>query len=288
MKQESYETSETLKDTGEFNTRGITQKEYERFRDYIYQHAGISMGPHKQQLVAGRLQKRLRYYGKTTYSDYLDLVEDPQNRQERQVMVDLLTTNETYFYREPSHFEFLKTNILPGFRGRRFRVWSAASSSGEEAYTLAMIVAEILGVSDWQVMGSDISETVLEKARRALYPMDRAQGLPVDLLAKYCLKGVRSQAGYLLVEPQLKQRVEFRQINLVQPLPDLDLFDVVFLRNVLIYFDVPTKKKVVQRIIDAIKPGGYLFTSHVESLHGVTDKLKTLRPSVFQKPLELS
>lgn len=269
----------------DLQVKAITEEEFKKFRDFIYQHAGISMAPQKQQLVAGRLQKRLRHYGMQSYTEYLSLIEDPQHSQERQVMVDLLTTNETYFYREPAHFELLRKNILPAHRGRTFHVWSAASSSGEEAYTLAMVMADVLGMGDWEVMGSDISETVLEKARAGLYPLDRAQGLPAELLSKYCLKGVRSQSGYLLIEPRIKQRVRFQSINLMRSLPQLHLFDVVFLRNVLIYFDGPTKQKVVRRVIDRIKPGGYLFTSHVESLHGINDELQMLKPSVFLKPM---
>lgn len=264
--------------------QAITLEEFNRFRDFIHQHAGISLAPQKQQLVAGRLQKRLRHYGLKTYTEYLSLIEDLRNSQERQIMVDLLTTNETYFYREPAHFEFLRKNILPIYRGRPFHVWSAASSSGEEAYTLAMVIAGVLGMGDWQVLGSDISETVLEKARSGLFPLDRLRGLPAEMLSKYCLKGVRSQAGYLLIDPRIKQRVRFRNINLMRPLPKLPAFDVVFLRNVLIYFDGPTKQKVVRRVIDPIKPGGHFFTSHVESLHGVTDELQVVRPSIYLKP----
>jgi len=266
-------------------TRSITRVEFDQFRDLIYRHAGISMSPQKRQLVEGRLKKRLRHHELKTYSDYLQLLEQPHNASERQVMVDLLTTNETYFYREPSHFELLKKRILPAYRSQHLRVWSAASSSGEEAYTLAMILADVLGMGQWEVMGSDISEMMLKKARDGLYPLDRARGLPVELLSKYCLKGVRSQAGFLLIEPSLRRYVTFRKINLMQSLPLEHQYDLVFLRNVLIYFDAPTTQQVVRRIIGAIKPGGYLFTSHVESLHGVTDELQIIEPSVFRKPL---
>ena len=264
----------------------ITHEEFNRFRDFIYQHAGIALAPHKQQLVAGRLQKRLRHHRLNSYTQYLKLVEDSQNAKERELMVDLLTTNETYFYREPAHFEFLQRNILPNYRGQPFQIWSAASSSGEEAYTLAMVIAGVLGMGQWEVLGSDISERVLIQARRGIYPMERVRGLPTEMLSKYCLKGVRSQAGYLLIDPRIKQRVSFRGINLMQPLPKLPSFDVEFLRNVLIYCDNLTKQKVVRRIIDVIKPGGYLFTSHVESLHGVTDVLQVVRPSIFRKSME--
>ncbi len=262
----------------------ITDHELGWFRDFIYEHAGISLAPHKRHLVMGRLQKRLFHYGLSSYTDYRKLIEHPDNDQERQILVDLLTTNETYFFREPAHFDLLRDHVLPSYRGRAFRAWSAASSTGEEAYTLAMVMAGVLGMGDWEVLGSDISETVLGKARAGVYPLERARDMPREMLAEHCLKGVRSQAGSLLINPRLKQRVRFKAINLKQRLPQLPKFEVVFLRNVLIYFDMPTKREVVQRVSATLKPGGYLFTSHVESLHNVTDELDMVRPSVFRKP----
>lgn len=264
--------------------QAITSKEFNQFRSFIYEHAGISMTDQKRQLVASRLHKRLRFYRFDNYGDYLRLVADPVQDRERQVLVDLLTTNETYFFREPAHFDFLAEQVLPAHKGKGFQVWSAACSSGEEVYTLAMVCSEVLGMGDWQVTGSDISTRVLDAAKAGLYPMERAQGIPRHYLSKYCLKGVRSQAGKLLIEPRLKQRVRFRWTNLKKSLSDQTRFDVIFLRNVLIYFDLPTKRDIVRRVLGALKPGGHFIISHVESLHGVNDTLKMVRPSVFRKP----
>jgi len=266
------------------NVRPITNEEFNRFRRFIYDHAGISMTPQKRHLVAGRLLKRLRHYGMGTYGEYFRFISTSEGKEEHQVLVDLLTTNETYFFREEAHFAFLSEQILPAYRGRSFRAWSAACSSGEEVYTLAMVLAEALGQGDWEVHGSDISQRVLAAARAGLYPLERARGIPKPLLGKYCLKGVRSQAGQLLIDPRLKKRVRFRAVNLKAPLADQTRYQVIFLRNVLIYFDVPTKRDVVTRISGALEPGGYLFVSHVESLHGVVDHLDMVRPSVFRKP----
>jgi len=163
-------------------------------------------------------------------------------------------------------------------------LWSAASSSGEEPYSLAMTLAEGLGTTPWEVIGSDISSQVLAKARSGHYPMERASNLPHPLLVKYCLKGTGSQQGTFLIDRALRNRVHFIQVNLNDTLPDLGEFDVIFLRNVMIYFDQPTKSKVVARLIPRLKPGGYFIVSHSESLNGVSDALKLVSPSIYRKP----
>ena len=264
----------------------ITDAEFDKFRDFIYERAGIAMTPQKRQLVAGRLMRRVTLGGHASYGAYFDHVIGSSDHAEQQCMIDCLTTNETYFFREPAHFDFMTKEILPGFRGRPFRAWSAACSTGEEVYTLAMLLAEGLGSGDWQVLGTDINQQVLQTARTGLYPMDRASGIPPALLSKYCLKGVRSQAGYLLIEPKLKQRVRFEPRNLKAPLPPGDGYDVIFLRNVLIYFDGPTKLEVVRRVASRLRPGGHFFVSHVESLHGLPHGLQQVRSSVFRRPPE--
>ncbi|MBB1077100.1 SAM-dependent methyltransferase [Rhodoferax sp. 4810] len=269
--------------TAALEVEPISDQAFERFRQFIYEKAGINLAPHKRQLVSSRLQKRLRHYGLQSFDAYIDLLSQPGKESERQQLVDLLTTNETYFYREPAHFEFLMNEILPQCRGKPPRIWSAASSSGEEVYTLAMILAERYGNSDWQILGSDISSKMVTTARQGLYPLDRARHLPADWLNKYCLKGVRAQAGNLLIVPQLKSRVRFEEHNLKLARNDGRQFDIVFLRNVLIYFDLPTKQLVLNGITNSILPGGYLFISHVESLHGIKTSLEPVRPSVFRK-----
>jgi chemotaxis protein methyltransferase CheR len=202
-----------------------------------------------------------------------------------QLALDLLTTNETYFFREPKHFEILSQQILPQSNPTRpFRIWSAASSSGEEAYTLAMVLAENLAANQWQLFGSDISNQVLEQARNGHYPISRAENIPKHLLQKYCLKGIGNQLGTFLIDRQLRDKIQFRQINLIEPFPDLGLFDVIFLRNVMIYFDHETKQKVVAKMLPLLRSGGYFIVSLSESLGGVTDGLKLITPSIYQKP----
>lgn len=263
----------------------ISDAEFANFRDFAYQKAGISLSDAKKGLVCGRLAKRLKHYGLDSYGDYFKIIKSGQNPEEIQTALDLLTTNETYFFREPKHFDFLKNSILAGRKpGAAFRVWCAASSSGEEPYTLAMVLSEGLGDSQWEIVASDISTRVLEKARNGLYPMERASGIPAHHLKAHCLKGVGSQEGMFLIGKRLRSRVSFRQINLVETLPDIGTFDVVFIRNVMIYFDMETKRQVVKRIMPLVKPGGYLVISHSESLNGISNDFESVAPSIYRRP----
>jgi chemotaxis protein methyltransferase CheR len=262
----------------------LKEREFQRFRHFIHERAGINLAPHKQQMVSARLQRRLRHLGLHSFDAYLDRVFEPDQDHERQHLIDLLTTNETYFYREPAHFEYLRERVLPAYRGTGLRVWSAACSTGEEVYTLAMVLADALGQGDWRILGTDISQRVLDQARQAVYPLERARHLPRAWLERYCLKGVRAQAGNLLIDPKLKSRVKLEQHNLLQPRRDGEHFDIIFLRNVLIYFDPPTKQRVIERLCESLRPGGLLFISHVESLHGIETPLVMIRPSIFQRP----
>jgi chemotaxis protein methyltransferase CheR len=262
----------------------ITDEQFRRFKDLIYQEAGISLAPQKKALVAGRLAKRLKHYQLQDYGQYYRLLNQPEHSGEFQMMVDLLTTNETYFFREPQHFDFLRDVVLASKRGQDVNIWSAACSSGEEVYTLAMVMAEKLGSGSWRVVGSDISTRMLQSCERAVYPMSRASHMSDYFLRKYCLKGVRDQEGMLLIDRRLRQRCSFRKINLMESLPAIGKFDVIFVRNVMIYFDAPTKAAVVERLVQALKPGGYLITSHSESLHGISDAVRMVKPSIYQKP----
>jgi|TARA_Y100000310_G_scaffold335429_1_gene417482 chemotaxis protein methyltransferase CheR len=262
----------------------INDRELADIGQLLHKLTGISLAPRKKHLVAGRLNKRLRHYGLGNYNQYYELVTGQDNAAELQVMVDLLTTNETYFFREPTHFEFLKDTVLPKLRGGSLvRAWSAASSSGEEAYTLAMLLSENLGTMPWQILGSDISTDVLAVARNGIYSLERVRGLSKEMMKKHCLKGVRSQRGTFSIKRKLTNKVEFRQINLNHSLPSIGSFDIIFLRNVLIYFDMETKQQIVARVLRALKPGGYFFISHAESLHNISTEVQMVKPSVFRR-----
>lgn len=270
----------------------ITELEFSQFKKLIYEMAGIDLAPSKKMLVAGRLSKRLRHYQLRTYSEYYKMVTAGTHPEELQVMVDLLTTNETYFYREPDHFVFLEQQILPQVKKERrpFRVWSAACSSGEEAYTLAMVLMDVLGEhQEWEVVGTDISSRMLEMAQNGHYLMDTAKIMPRNYLVHYCLKGVRAQSGTFLIDKKIRKRVKFIKANLIEELPHIGgPFDLVMLRNVLIYFNVDTKQKVVKRVLRQLKSGGYCFIGHAESLMGMNDEsilsgIYSIAPTIYRK-----
>jgi len=263
----------------------ITDTEFGHFQRFIFNAAGITLSSAKKALVTGRLAKRLQVCNLHSYSDYFRLLSSGNAPAEVQTAVDLLTTNETYFFREPKHFELLRQVAQRSAGGHQsFRIWSAASSSGEEAYSMAMVLADTLHDGPWEVMGSDISTRVLERARTGHYPMERTRQIPPAYLKRFCLRGIDEQEGTLLVDRALRSRVSFAQINLNTDLPRLAPFDMVFLRNVMIYFNGETKRQVVARIASTLKPGGHLCIGHSESLNDINPGLLPVAPSIYRKP----
>jgi chemotaxis protein methyltransferase CheR len=262
----------------------ISDQDFAKFQRFIFDAAGITMSSAKKALVSGRLAKRLHHHQLDSYADYFKLLSSGSVPGEVQQAVDLLTTNETYFFREPKHFELLRRLATEAkSRGQPLRVWSAASSSGEEVYSIAMVLEDCLP-GQWELIGSDISTRVLERARRGHYPMERATHIPHAYLKRFCLRGTGDQTGTLLIERQLRQRVKFVQVNLNTALPNLGNFDVIFLRNVMIYFNGDTKRQVVGRLVGALKSGGYLLIGHSESLNDISDAVHPEAPSIYRKP----
>jgi len=263
----------------------ITDKEFSHFKTIIFDVAGIDLAPEKKSMVTSRLAKRLRHYKLSDYSAYLELLNSGQYPQERQILIDQLTTNETYFFREPKHFDFLQKLIVSKRQqGGGLRIWSGASSTGEEAYSIAMVLADKLGSSPWEVIGTDLSSRVLSTARTGHYNTTRIDGIPKNYLRRYCLKGSGPYENTLLINSEIRRRVSFVHANLNTTLPDLGgQFDVIFLRNVMIYFNQQTKKEIVQRILALLKPGGYFLIGHSESLKDITDSVEAIAPSIFQK-----
>ena len=264
----------------------INDVEFKRLSSLLYDIAGITLSDAKKVLLTGRLSKRLTALKLDTYTQYFKYVTDVANTDELSFMVDLLTTNETYFFREPQHFEFLK-QISPSThkQGQPFRVWSAAASIGAEAYTIAMVLADKLGEGGaWEILGTDISNSVLKQARHGHYRMNEAENIPQNYLKKYCLKGKGDQEGTFLIDKKLRQHVRFEQMNLnVEGMRKTGEFDVIFLRNVMIYFDIPTKQRVIANLIPCLKNSGYLIVGHSESLNGITNALTQEKPTIYRR-----
>jgi chemotaxis protein methyltransferase CheR len=262
----------------------ITDKEFTQFQRFIYESAGISLSAGKKALVSGRLARRLEQCHAGSYAEYFRLLASGSAPQEVQTAIDLLTTNETYFFREPKHFEFLRKQVEAIPVTQPLRIWSAAGSTGEEAYSIAMLLEDCRAGHPWEIVASDISMRVLQRARAGHYPMERARNVSKDYLQRFCLKGEGAQEGTMLVQKSLRDRVKFLQVNLNSTLPNLGMFDFVFLRNVLIYFNADTKRGVISRVASVVRPGGWLMIGHSESLHGINDSLQTVAPSIYRKP----
>jgi chemotaxis protein methyltransferase CheR len=264
----------------------ISDREFSQFQTFIFEAAGITLSNTKKALVTGRLAKRLKHLGLDSYGDYFRLISSGKEPDELQMAIDLLTTNETYFFREPQHFDFMKAELAKDVQyARPLRVWSAAASTGEEPYSIAMLLEDCLGSlgRPWEIVASDISMRVLERAATGHYSTMRTGGIPHRYLRNYCLKGMGQQAGTILVNRKLRQHVQFRQINLNSALPQLGTFDFIFLRNVLLYFNLQTKRQVVDRVLSMLKPGGWLFISHTETLHDVSNAVDAVRPATYRK-----
>lgn len=259
----------------------------------IYERSRIHLGPDKRVLVTSRLAKRLRHHGLEDYGDYCKLLRSPRGEEELPFLIDRISTNHTHFFREMKHFDFLREVILPKWRAeprRRepFRVWSAASSTGEEAYSIAIELAEHFapaGSGRWQIEGTDISTRVLEAAQRGVYEAEKLAGVAPEILHRYFQRGVQQWAGQLRVKDELRQRVNFQHLNLLDGnYPFARPFELIFCRNVMIYFDRPTQETLVRQLGEKLTPGGHLLVGHSESLSGVKHELKLVRPAVYLKP----
>lgn len=260
----------------------ITHKSLKRIQNMFFRSSGIYIADHKEQLIINRLQSHMLALGFNDFDNYCDYLEADENEKDRLTSIDLLTTNETYFFREPAHFQYLKDIIFPNITANPVRIWCAAASSGEEPYSVAMELAEYYAANQWELIASDISYRMLEKAKAGLYPMKRLEHMPAEYLKKYCRKGVSNYAGMMRVSETLRNKVEYRHHNLLNPAQELGLFDVIFVRNVLIYFDTNIKNRVLKNLYRQLKPGGWLITSHSESL-GKSPGLQPYKPSIYRK-----
>ena len=263
------------------HTTTLSDAGFTAVTDFFFQRAGIRLSKEKRQLVSGRLTRRATQLGHDSLDDYVRSVLQAPTAPEAALLTDALTTNETYFFRESAHFEHLAG--LARAASRPLRVWSAASSSGEEAYSVAMVLARHARQAGWEVVGTDLSTKVVALAQRGLYPADRCRHVSPEDLKRFCLKGHGEYEGQVLMAPELRQRVRFLPGNLTAPMASLGLFDVVFLRNVLIYFEGPMRQRVVEVAVAQLRDGGVLYTGHAESIQGLVPGLRTLAPAIHLK-----
>lgn len=264
----------------------LSDRSFSRIARLMHSSVGLSFTPQKKSLVHARLWGRVQRLGLGTFEDYVRLIESHDDGGEFQMAVDLLTTNETYFFRERAHFDLMQAE-LQRTRPQRLAVWSAASSFGDEAYSVAMMLAdlEMMGTvgPDWSVLATDISERVLQSAVQGIYPADRLREVSAQQLKRHCLKGEEESAGLVQVRETLRERVRFGQLNLCQPIETIGPFDVIFLRNVLLYFDAKTKSAVVDRVLMQLRPGGLFFLGTAEGRVPCRTPLKALAPGAFRK-----
>ncbi len=276
----------------------LTDLEFARFRDLIYQTAGIALSDGKRQMVQSRLQKRLRLHHLAA-SDYYALLTGPRRPDdEMTAFINCITTNKTDFFREPHHFSFVAERILPeiaaraGHRTPRLRVWHAGCSTGEEPYTLALTLAEALdrpegNIQQWDIqqLASDIDTDVLVHAEQGVYAAERVAPIPLPCLRRHFLAGCGEAGALYQIKPALRAQITFRQINLLHdwPLRPGTRFDIIFCRNVVIYFDKPTQSRLFARLEAHLSPGGYLILGHSESLHGTAGRFESLGHTIYRK-----
>jgi chemotaxis protein methyltransferase CheR len=265
----------------------LSDATFRRISAIMYDTVGLSFGDNKRSLISSRLAGRIQRLGLPDFETYAELLDQPDEAIEFQMAVDLLTTNETYFFREPKHFELLAQEVSAARSRAPLAVWSAASSFGDEAYSIAMLLSDLQQIGkvapDWTILGTDISHRVLQAAGEAVYPEDRLRHVEPERLKRYCLRGEGANEGQVMVNDAVRRHVKFGQLNLTRDFDGIGPFDVVFLRNVLIYFDGPTKIEVVDRVLRTLKPGGLFFMGTAEGRVNCATPLKSLAPGAFRK-----
>jgi chemotaxis protein methyltransferase CheR len=272
-------------------TRDISEKEFRSLQDLIYREAGIWLPAAKTALLVVRLAKRLRHHGLKSFREYYDLIVGSE--EERIQMLNAISTNETHFFREPQHFDLLKSVIIPkwaqdaaaGLRSRKIRVLSAGCSTGQEPYSLAMVLLDHCPPSfGWEIeiLATDLSTRVLEVARAGVWSMEKAAEIPPYYLKMFMLKGFADQSGKIKAGPEISSLIQFFRLNLNAPAyPLVGKFDLIFCRNVLIYFDANSREQAARRLAGYLSPHGYFFLGHAESLHALNGNLRAVVPTVY-------
>ena len=273
--------------------RPVTDREFALFQKLIYSKAGIHLSPAKKSLLEARLTRRLRDLGLSSFEAYYRHIQAVDDSEELVVLLNRIATNETHFFREPRQFEFLENQVFPGWKSqgqsagasRHIRIWSAACSTGEEPYSIAMMLWDHFPPgSGWEfdILATDLSTRVLAAASAAVWPVAKASEIPHDYLKKYILKGTGDQEGKMKAGPEIRSIIRCERLNLNdEHYPVEGPFDLIFCRNVLIYFDAQSRARVIQRLLDHLAPDGFLFVGHAESLNGVTDRVRYVLPTIY-------
>ena len=269
----------------------MRESEFDFIRSMVYERSRISLSSDKRELVSARLGKRLRATNLPTIGDYCRLLQSPGQEAELSNLIDAISTNHTFFFRENAHFDFLRKTIVPEMQARaaserwqKLRVWSAACSSGEEPYSIAITLAESLANWSWQIEATDISHRVLHTGTAGIYRSEAVDRLPKNIVQAHFQRGFGPQDGNYRAKVGLRDRIRFQQLNLLEGEPPFgEPFHVIFCRNVMIYFDRPTQEELVAKLVRQLVPGGYLFVGHAESLTALRHPLQTIRPAVYQR-----
>ncbi len=270
----------------------LNDADFTKLSNFIYVNYGIKLPISKKIMLQSRLASRLKINGIKSYADYTKYVLSGEASESEIVnMIDLVSTNKTDFYRESAHFDFMKEVVLPDFlvadSRQPLKIWSSASSSGEEAYTIAMVISEFIENNrkiDFEILGTDISARILEKAKLGIYPIDRVDVIPISQKKKYLLRSKDQENPMVRIVPNLRAKARFQRLNLMDSSYNVPKdFDIIFCRNVLIYFDRETQEKVINKLCMHLKPGGYFFLGHSESISGIDVPLKPLKPTMFVK-----
>lgn len=271
----------------------LSNEEFNKLSSFIYNESGIKMPPVKRIMLQSRLQKRLKELKMTSFKEYCNYIFSKEGLNNEIIhMLDVVSTNKTDFFREPVHFDFLTSNILPELVNtsktyKSIKIWSAGCSSGEEPYTIAIVLYEYLEKNpgfDFSILGTDISTKILQKAIDAVYKEERVEGIPMEVKKKYFLKSKDRENPSVKMGAMLRSKVYFDRLNFMDNSYNVrDMFDIVFCRNVLIYFDRETQEKVINKICTKINTGGYFFLGHSESIMNMNLPLRQIKPTIYQK-----
>lgn len=277
-----------------FQHKTLSDAEFKKIASFIERNVGIKMPPEKKLMMQSRLNSRLKALGMNSFKEYIDYVFSGKDTDDHELimLIDVMTTNLTEFFREPQHFDYMRSNVLPEYakQGRTsIKLWSAGCSTGQEPYTLSIVMSEFIRQNStmlrgYSVLATDVSTKVLDKAASAVYDLQSVAGIPKDIKHRYFLKSKNEINPQVRLKQDIRNHVDFMRLNFMDDdFGFRDTMQIIFCRNVLIYFDKPTQERVIQKFMNYLEPNGYLFLGHSETIFGMDLPLKTVAPTVFQR-----